>query len=153
MTQIHNQRPDDADACRILVISSKNGAAMVAACEAGGHETVRITRVSEGVAFLNALDHIDVVISAVHLEDDNVFELLREIKRKPHLKDVKMIMICESPNEQALAMNQSVQDASALLGCDKYLLMETFDPEWLMREVEALLPLIAKKDKGSKTAY
>ena len=126
---------------------------MERACQRGGHETVCIKRVSEGLAFLKSKDHVDVVVTSVHLENDNVFELLREINTKPEHSHVRVIMVCENLSEHALAMHESTKRAAELVGCDAYLVMRSFDAEQLLKEIDVLLPDLPAKETNLRAAY
>lgn len=133
-------RPND-DTYRVMVLDKqKNIDELTIACKLEGHEVVPIVSVAEGMRFLTTKDHIDVVISAVYLEDEDVFEFLKEIRQAPIHKDVKFMMICSDPSALANVLNKSVQTAAEVMGVDKYLMMTDYDIERLMKELKAILP-------------
>ncbi|MBX3150315.1 MAG: hypothetical protein K2Z81_09220 [Cyanobacteria bacterium] len=108
--------------------------------QAAGHEVVAVTRIAEAMHFLNTKDHVDVVVSAVHLEQESVFDFLKEMKKSPLHKDVPFMMLCSEPGEFAMAVNRSVQSAATVMGVDKYLTMPEYDVHRLMKEIVAMIP-------------
>ena len=106
--------------------------------------------IAEGMHFLNTEDHIDVVISRVHIENESVFDFLKEIKSRDQHKDVRFMMICSDPSEFAKAVDETVRTAAEIMGVDKYLTMKTYDVEKLMKEIEAIIPRTLPKKEQDK---
>ena len=141
--EIHprDQIRSDSMVYRILALDTvEHIETLKVAAQRAGHEVVAVTRISEAMHFLDTKDHVDVVVSAVHLEEESVFDFLRKMKQSPLHKDVPFMMLCSDPGEFALAVNRSVQTAAAVMGVDKYLTMPKYDVNRLMKEIAAMIP-------------
>ncbi|MDR3615240.1 MAG: hypothetical protein P4L53_16905 [Candidatus Obscuribacterales bacterium] len=137
---------------RIMVLDTKENIGLLTeACLRDGHQVVPVLTISEGMHFLNTKDHIDVVISRVHIENESVFDFLKEIKSRDQHKDVRFIMICSEPSEFAKAVDATVRTAAEIMGVDKYLTMATHDVERLMKEIEAIIPNTLPKKEQDKS--
>lgn len=139
---------DALDTYRILTLENpENIDKLKEACKKAGHQVVPVLTIAEAMAFLDSRDHVDVIISAVHLEEESVFEFLQKVKAPFSLhKDVPFVMLCMDPTPQASSINKSTELAGKLLGADKYVYMPVFDAEHLISEVEPLLPVIPLKE-------
>lgn len=141
--EIHSPDPRDVDSAiyRILALDTVEHIEILrVAAQLAGHEVVAVTRISEAMHFLDTKDHVDVVVSAVHLEQESVFDFLREMKRSPLHKDVPFMMLCSDPGDFALAINRSVETAASVMGVDKYLTMPKYDVVRLIKEITAMIP-------------
>ncbi len=133
---------------RILTLENpENIEKLKETCKKAGHQVVPVLTIAEAMAFLDTRDHVDVIISAVHLEEESVFEFLKRVKAPDSMhKDVAFVMLCMEPNPLASTINKSTALAGKLLGADKYVYMPSFDAERLMNEVEPLLPPVPLKE-------
>jgi response regulator RpfG family c-di-GMP phosphodiesterase len=126
---------------RIMVLDTKENIGLLTeACLRDGHQVVPVLTISEGMHFLDTKDHIDIVISRVHIETESVFDFLKEVKSRDHHKNVRFMMICSNPSEFAKAVDETVRTAAEIMGVDKYLTMSTYDVGRLMKEIEAIIP-------------
>lgn len=126
---------------RILALdTSEHIELLQLAAQEAGHEVVAVTRIAEAMNFLDTKDHVDVVVSAVHLEQESVFDFLRQMKKSLIHKDVPFMMLCSDPGEFAMAVNHSVQTAATVMGVDKYVTMPKYDVGRLMKEIAAMIP-------------
>ncbi|MDP3507209.1 MAG: hypothetical protein Q8T09_04390 [Candidatus Melainabacteria bacterium] len=139
---------DSEDTFRILALENpENIDKLKEAWKSAGHQVVPVLTIAQAMAFLDSRDHVDLIISAVHLEDESVFEFLQRIKAPDSLhKDVSFVMLCMEPNPLASAINKSTELAGKLLGADKYVYMQEFDAELLIAQLEPLLPHTPKKE-------
>lgn len=134
---------------RIMVLDNQeNINTLTEACRKAGHQVVPVLRISEGMNFLDTKDHIDIVVSRVHLEHESVFDFLKEVKSRPQHKDVRFMMVCENPGELAKAVDETVRTAAEIMGVDKYLTMNGYDVKRLIKEIAAIVPdTLPKKEK------
>ncbi len=133
---------DAEDTYRILALENpENIDKLKEAWKSAGHQVVPVLTIAQAMAFLDSRDHVDLIISAAHLEEESVFEFLQRIKAPDSMhKDVAFVMLCLEPNLMASAINKSTELAGKLLGADKYVYMEEFDAEFLVAQLEPLLP-------------
>jgi response regulator RpfG family c-di-GMP phosphodiesterase len=137
---------------RIMVLDTKENISLLTeACLRDGHEVVPVLTIGEGMHFLNTKDHIDIVISRVHIENESVFDFLKEVKSRDQHKDVRFMMICSNPSEFAKAVDETVRTAAEIMGVDKYLTMSTHDIGRLMKEIEAIIPRTLPKKEQDKS--
>jgi CheY-like chemotaxis protein len=152
MTEIEHpdhSRPDGR-IYRILVLDTPEHVDdLTTICTALGHEVVPVLTISEGMKFMDTKDHVDVIVSAAHLDNESVFDFLRQVKSSPLHRDVPFMLICSEPSEVGLFVSEVVAKAAHVLGAAKYLVMDTFNGRQLMREINALLPeTTPKKDRS-----
>ena len=145
---------DPSHTYRIMVLDTKENIGLLTeACLRDGHQVVPVLTINEGMRFLNTRDHIDIVISRVHIENESVFDFLKEVKSRDQHKEVRFMMICSEPSEFAMAVDETVRTAAEIMGVDKYLTMKTHDVERLMKEIEAILPkTLPKKEQDKDSA-
>ena len=126
---------------RIMALDTKeNITTLSIACLKDGHQVIPVLTIRDGMDFLNTKDHIDIVISRVHIEDESVFDFLKEVRSRDEHKEVRFMMICTSPSEFAAAVDETIRTAAEIMGVDKYLTMDSYDVERLMKEIYAILP-------------
>jgi CheY-like chemotaxis protein len=121
---------ENADECRQLS----------AAAASRGHEVVHMRTIAEAMNWLNSRDHMDVIVSSVHLQNESVFEFLKAVKQDPRHDWIQFVMLCTAPNELAQFLNDQIERAAYVLGADKYLMMPELDARRLLDEIEASLP-------------
>jgi len=133
---------------RILTLENRENIELLkVTCKLAGHQVVPVYTIGEAMAFLDTKDHVDVIISAVHLEEESVFEFIKKVKAPESIhKDVPFVMLCMQPNPLAMVINKSTELAGKLMGADKYLYMPAFDADRLMAEVKPLLPAVPTKE-------
>lgn len=133
---------------RILMLDDpENIERMTLACKQAGHQVVAVSTIERAMLFLQTKDHVDVVVAAAHLQQESVFEFLKQLRSDDsHLKDVPFVMLCADPGFLATVSSPAVEIAANLMGTDKYLLMLEFDPDLLMQEIVLLLPIVPRKE-------
>ena len=134
-------RPE-GDNYRILVLdeSVERMNAITLACQLIGQEVVPVTTIKAGMKFLLTKDHVDVVVSEVYLQNESVFDLLKELKSLPHHSSVPVILLAVNPGAIARFLSDSVAEVALALGAYKFLVMPDYDVERLMKEIAAVLP-------------
>jgi CheY-like chemotaxis protein len=158
MTEIERgkARPDD-DCYRILVLddNSEQMEEIKVACLAVGQELVAVNSIREGIEFLERKDHVDVIVAEAFMQNESVFELLKQLKGLPDHQDVPVMIMSVDPGEIGLFCNHMVKQTAQLFGAYKFLIMPKFDVKKLMREVDALLPheKQPKREKDPEGAY
>jgi DNA-binding NtrC family response regulator len=125
--------------------------AITLACELIGQEVVPVTSIKQGMNFLLTKDHVDVVVSEVYLQDESVFDLLKELKSLPHHSKVPVILLAVNPGAIAQFLSNEVAEAALILGAYKFLVMPDFDIPRLMKEIAAVVTVqtVPKKDQNS----
>jgi len=133
---------------RILVLENpENIDKLKEVCKLNGHQVVPCFTIGESMLFLDTKDHVDLIISAVHLEEESVFEFLNKVKAPQSVhKDVAFVMLCMEPNPLASVINKSTELAGKLMGADRYLYMPEFDANRLIVEIADLLPPVPMKE-------
>jgi CheY-like chemotaxis protein len=69
----------------------------------------------------------DLIISAVHLLEGNVFDFLRWTKSDANLRGIPFVFFCAEPTELSRYVSNAVKHAAQILGASRYIAMETFD--------------------------
>ncbi len=136
------------DTYRILTLENPDNIEKLnEACKRAGHQVVPAPTIMQAMAFLETKDHVDLIISAAHLENESVFEFLKRVKSADsHLRNVPFLILCAEPGPLGLLSSPAVEVAANIMGADRYLLMTEFDPERLMHEIEPLLPAVPSKE-------
>ncbi len=127
---------------RILFLydSKEHVQALEDACKLGGHELVVMRTVGESLEWLNRKDHIDVIVSATHLETESVFDFLNAVKKDPRHSWVQFVMLSSNQSDLADYLHDTVKHTARILGADKYVVMNVFCPLRLLKEIEAAFP-------------
>jgi len=112
--------------------------------EPHGYQVVIATTVEAALELLREDDEIDMVIAAVHLEEGNVFDLIREIRRDDDLKRIPIVCLNINPGRCANYLNDSLEVASKALGADRFITMQHYDSEELWKQLDKMLPVYAR---------
>lgn len=135
---------------RILFLDSpENVEQLKEACKKYGYAVVGSTTIDEAWAFLNGKDHVDVIVCAAHLEEESMFQFLKDVRgNEKHGKAAFLILSLE-PGETGARMDRSAERAGILLGADGYLIMPVFDAPELVAEIRKLQPSIPTLQQSS----
>jgi CheY-like chemotaxis protein len=119
-----------------------------------GHLVIGFSSQPVAVSFLKN-EKVDLIISAVHLDEGNVFDFLKWSRSYPTNQSTPFVFFCAEPNQYGKHVFGAVKSAGELLGVSKYILMETFDTIQFRCEVAKLLALStpatpAGQEDGSK---
>lgn len=128
---------------RILFLdSAENIELLKAACKKCGYVVIGSTTIKEAWAFLNGKDHVDVIVCAAHLEEESMFQFLRDVRDNKKHGDAAFLILALEPSEAGARMDRSTERAGMLLGADGYLLMPVFDAVELVAQIQKLQPRI-----------
>lgn len=105
-----------------------------------GHVVIGFSSQPVAVAFLKD-EKVDLIISAVHLDEGNVFDFLKWSRSYPTNQSTPFMFFCAEPTEYGKHVFGAVKTAGELLGVSKYILMDTFDTIQFRHEVAKLLAL------------
>lgn len=128
---------------RILILNdnAKHANVIKTVCKDAGHEVVSVSTVDESMDFLETKDHVDVIVSEGFLETDNVFELLKLLKRNPLLKAVPVLILAIEPSQIGWSCLSSLEQTADILGAYKVVCMPSFDSRSLMSEIREILKM------------
>ena len=128
---------------RILFLdSAENIEQLKAACKKCGYVVIGSTIIKEAWAFLNGKDHVDVIVCAAHLEEESMFQFLKEVRDNKKHGNAAFLILSLEPGEAGVRMDRSTQRAGMLLGADGYLIMPVFDASELIAQIQKLQPRI-----------
>lgn len=105
-----------------------------------GHAVIGFSSQTGAVAFLKE-EKVDLIISAVHLDEGNVFDFLKWSRAYPTNQSTPFMFFCAEPTQYGKHVFGAVKTAGELLGVSKYILMDTFDTIQFRCEVAKLLSL------------
>lgn len=105
-----------------------------------GHVVIGFSSQPVAVDFLKD-ERVDLIISAVHLDEGNVFDFLKWSRTYPTNQSTPFMFFCAEPTEYGKHVFGAVKTAGELLGVSKYILMDTFDTIQFRCEVAKLLAL------------
>ncbi len=128
---------------RILFLDSpENVELLKAACKECGYAVVGSTTIDEAWTFLNGKDHVDVIVCAAHLEEESMFQFLKDVRSNEKHGKAAFLILSLEPGETGARMDRSAERAGVLLGADGYLVMPIFDAAELVAQIEKHQPCI-----------
>ncbi|MDZ4833429.1 MAG: hypothetical protein SGJ27_06585 [Candidatus Melainabacteria bacterium] len=136
------------DTFRILIMDTVEYTDLLkAACKDAGHSVIAAQSIGEAMAFLDGKDHADVIVCAVYLQDESVFELLQRVRNEDSHNDSMFMMLALEPGPVGVKLNHNVEIAGRQLGADAFISMPSFDAELLIAEIKKLLPRVPKLER------
>jgi response regulator RpfG family c-di-GMP phosphodiesterase len=90
------------------------------------HEILPFGQIDQAMHFLEQ-NRADLIISAVHLLEGNVFDFLRWTKSDANLRGIPFVFFCAEPTELSRYVSNAVKHAAQILGASRYIAMDTFD--------------------------
>lgn len=128
---------------RILFLDSPEHIAQLkSTCKKCGYAVVGSTTIEEAWLFLNGKDHVDVIVCAAHLQEESMFQFLKDVRANEKHGDVAFLILSLEPGEAGARMDRSTERAGMLLGADGYMVMPVFDAPELIAQIEKNQPLI-----------
>ena len=128
---------------RILFLdTTENIEQLKATCKECGYAVVGSTTIKEAWAFLEGKDHVDVIVCAAHLEDESMFQFLKDVRDNEKHGNAAFLILSLEPGEAGARMDRSTERAGMLLGADGYLIMPVFDAPELIAQIQKLQPRI-----------
>ncbi len=126
---------------------------LVKGCLEGAGHKVMVADSFVGAKTALQENSFDLIISDVHLENGgSVFDFLKWVKSNPKLKPIPFVLFSLEPTKLAKYLADGVQTAARTFGAAKYISMDKFDAEILIREITELLPpdkaAVAAASKG-----
>lgn len=125
---------------KILVIHElqSNTERVKTSLEPLGHEVISVTALDQA---RDVLGHVavDLVISAVHFKEGNVFEFLKWVRAEGGIIPSRFVFFCAEPTLFAKHVSGAIQTAGELLGASKYIMMDEFDMEEFRRQIKDTL--------------
>lgn len=137
------------DTFRILIMDTVEHANQVkAACRVAGHSVIAVHTIDKAFEFLEGRNHVDVIVCAAYMEDENLFEFLKRLRNNPVHKETMFLTLALRPGSAATSMNASTESAGKVLGADGFVSMPQFDARRLIAEIEKLLPFVPMLERS-----
>lgn len=137
---------NSSDTFRILLLDTEEHIEKLKfACKAAGHEVVPAPSIEAAMAFLERRDHVDVIISGTHLENESVFDFLKRVKSEEMHKHVTFVMLSLEPGPTGMVLDTAAAMAGRFLGADHCITMNQFDANALIAQLEKMLPALPSK--------
>lgn len=131
------------DTFRILIMDTiEHTDQLKAVCKEAGHSAVASQTIKEAFAFLDGKDHADVIVCAAYLEDESLFDFLKQLRNNPIHKNSKFMTLALAASPMGTSVNPSTEVAGRLLGADAFVNMPVFDAVQLIAEIKKLLPRV-----------
>lgn len=128
---------------RILFLdSAENVEQLKRACKVCGYAVVGSTTIKEAWAFLDGKNHVDVIVCAAHLEEESMFQFLKDVRANKKHGNAAFLILSLEPGTSGARMDRSTERAGMLLGADAYLIMPVFDGPELISQIQKFQPLI-----------
>lgn len=131
---------------RILILQEEPGPAEALKESLGSRHQLLFANSHADAMRILAGQNIDLIIARVHLENTNVFDFLRIVKRDPQLHKIPFICFCGRHTHASKAFDPVLARSSEALGADKYISADDFlcgshyDFEKMRGAVESCLP-------------
>jgi PleD family two-component response regulator len=103
-----------------------------------GHKLLVAKRELQALELLKH-ENVDLIVSAVYLEQSDVFDFLKAVKHNSHLANVPVVFYCSAISTFARSVRNGLKIAAEACGVDLYITMETFNPEILAEQIEDCL--------------
>lgn len=107
--------------------------------EAKGHKLWRAANGAEATQFLQQYE-VAVILSAINLEDMDVFEFLRSVKSNEQLRNIPFIFYCTDQARHDRYGTKVIQAAGKALGARKYILLSQFNANQFWDELQDCIP-------------
>ncbi|HEY9791752.1 MAG TPA: response regulator [Candidatus Obscuribacterales bacterium] len=110
-----------------------------------GHKAWQADKAASAFDFLSQYG-VDVIISAINLENSDVFEFLRRVKESEKLKKIPVVFFCADEELGQRYATAVITKAGKTLGARKYILLPQFDGNRFWDELEECIPSTAQKN-------
>ena len=126
---------------RILFLDNEENITQLKnACKKMGYAVVGSTTIQDAWTFLNGKDHVDVIVCAAHLEEESVFQFLKEVRDHPTHKNAAFLILSLEPGAMGVQVDRSTARTAVALGASGYLVMPQFDASKLIAQIQKLQP-------------
>jgi CheY-like chemotaxis protein len=102
------------------------------------HEILAFKQLPSATRFLEK-NSADLIISAVHLTEGNVFDFLHWVKADSRLCSIPFVFFCAEPTELAKYVSGAVKSAAQILGASRYMAMDIFDEAAFRATIQEVL--------------
>jgi response regulator RpfG family c-di-GMP phosphodiesterase len=113
-----------------------------------GHVVIGFSSQRVAIAYLKE-EKVDMIISAVHLLEGDVFDFLKWSRSHPTNQSTPFVFFFAEPTYFGRHVFGAVKSAGELLGVSKYILMDSFDAIQFRSEVAKLLAPSSASSKNS----
>jgi two-component system cell cycle response regulator len=109
--------------------------------EPHGYMVLAVHSIKEALETLHR-EQVNMVIVAVHLQEGNVFDFIRAIRKDPDSRIRRLPLVCLNLNPRLHApyLNDSLETCAKALGADRFITMESYDAARLWAEIKTMLP-------------
>jgi len=119
----------------------ENSAQVAESLKQSGHNVLLSKSFPHALRLL-AVQHVDLIISDVHLENGgSVFDFLRKVKKNPLTKDTPFVLFSSEPTSKAKFLEDGLRTTARILGASMYITMKVFDPVEFCKQINSLLPV------------
>jgi CheY-like chemotaxis protein len=123
-----------------LLEEHENSHQVTESLKQSGHTVIQSQKFTHAISLLQS-QHVDVIISDVHLENGgNVFDFLRWVKNNPSTKDTPFVLFSCQPTLRAKFFEDGLRTTARVLGAALYISMEIFDSDEFRKVIDSLLP-------------
>lgn len=123
-----------------LLEDNYNKSNVLVSLESAGYTVVVCSSFKSAIEILQK-QSFDLIISDVHLQNGgSVFDFLRWVKGHKASSNAKFVLFSLSPSHVAKYLSDSVWTSSRMLGADRYISMDWFDPDLFCSQVAEVLP-------------
>lgn len=142
---------------RILVLQEmeENINNLQLSLEPYGYDLTIVDKISQAMSVL-ARNEMDVIVSAVFLRNESVFDFLRLCKADSRTAEKPFIFYCSKHSAFARSVRDGLQIAARAMGADKYITMEDFNGAALRDEIEDTIQrcerAAARRESGNRNA-
>ena len=146
--KLEHPAPKDAKSAletwRILLLddNAQNIEQLTKACIKDGYVVVATSTIKAAWVFLNGKDHVDVIVCAAHLEEESMFQFLKDVRSNEKHGKVAFLILSLDPSTSGARLDRSTERAGMLLGADGYVVMPVFDATELVAQIQQLLPAV-----------
>lgn len=89
------------------------------------HELYFATNMAEAVTILLE-KQIDLIISSVHMDDTNTFDVITTVRSHEHLRGTPFVCFSAEDSAMSMFLNPTLERAALLCGADRYLTVNQF---------------------------
>ncbi len=113
--------------------------------QTNGHKAWRAFTIAEAFEFLRKYG-MDLVLSAVNLENSDVFKVLHGVTNGEQQKNLAFVFYCTDKERCDRYATSGIMAAGKALGARKYILLSGFDANRFWAELEDCIPQNAQKN-------
>lgn len=112
-----------------------------------GHKAWRASTSAEAFEFLGQYS-VDLILSAINLENSDVFEFLRQLKGDEKLKRITFVFYCTEQERCDRYATPAIEEAGKALGAHKYALLPAFDANRFWEQLADCIPAHVLKNNS-----